>query len=177
MKQTLLRVNLVFIGLICFSATLLAQMRVAGTVKDAAGEPLIGASLIVKGTTTGTITDVDGSFSLEVPGKSATIEVTYTGYRSKTVQLTADNTAMAIVLEDDVARLDEVLVTGLASGVKRANSGNAVTSITGDELVGATNPQTLDNALFGKIPGVNMSSNSGAPGGGVNVQLRGVSTL
>jgi len=177
MKQSLLRVNLIFIGLICFSATLFAQMRVAGTVKDAAGEPLIGASLTVKGTTTGTITDVDGSFSLEIPGKSANVEVSYTGYRSKTVQITADNTAMAIVLEDDVARLDEVLVTGLASGVKRANSGNAVTSITGDELVGATNPQTLDNALFGKIPGVNMSSNSGAPGGGVNVQLRGVSTL
>jgi len=80
-------------------------------------------------------------------------------------------------MEEEISRLEEVIVTGLASGVKRSNSGNAVTSINAEELNGGTNAQTLDNALFGKIPGVQMTANSGAPGGGVNVQLRGVSTL
>ena len=155
----------------------IAQFTVTGTVTDQLGEPTIGASVLVKGTSTGTITDVDGSFSLEVPGNSAILEISYVGYITQNVPVSPESVGLTISLIEDVNQLEEVVVTGLGSAVKRSNSGNSVSTVTGEQLTGNTAPQTLDNALFGKIPGVQMSANSGAPGGGVNMQLRGVSTL
>jgi len=177
MKQLLTRVSALLALCLLLSATASAQFKVTGTVKDAKGESLIGASIVVKGTAIGTVTDIDGLFDLNVPGSSGVLVFSYTGYKTSEIPVGLNATTLEVTLEDDIARLDEVIVTGLASGVKRANSGNAVTSISGDELTGNTSAQTVDNALFGKIPGVNISANSGAPGGGVNVQMRGISTL
>ncbi len=144
---------------------------------DPTGEPLIGVSIILKGTTRGTVTDIDGTYSLSINEPSATLIFSYTGFKTLEQEVSAGAPVADVTLSEDIAKLEEVVVTGLASGVKRANSGNAVTSVTGEELTGTTAPQTLDNALFGKILGVNMSANSGAPGGGINMQLRGISTL
>ncbi len=178
MKYSLTRNILVVLALWLFgSATALAQITIGGIVQDASGEPLIGVSILVKNTTRGTVSDLDGAFTLEIPDNSATVVFSYTGFRAYELEATATNTNLVITLEEDIARLDEVIVTGLASGVKRSNAGNAVTTISGEELMGTTTAQTLDNALYGKIPGVTMNANGGAPGGGINVQLRGVSTL
>lgn len=159
------------------SATMIAQNTVSGVVKDATNEVIIGASVVLKGSTSGTITDIDGSFSLEVPSSAGTLIITYIGYATQEVPFTADDNYFDILLSANINQLEEIVVTGLASGVKRSNSANAVSTVSGEELTGKTSPQTLDNALFGKIPGVQMSSNGGAPGGGVSVQMRGISTL
>lgn len=169
--------SLMFLCLLFLAATASAQFTATGTVTDPTGEPLIGVSIILKGTTRGTVTDIDGVYSLSINEPSATLIFSYTGFKTLEQEVSRDAPVADVILSEDIAKLEEVVVTGLASGVKRANSGNAVTSVTGEELTGTTAPQTLDNALFGKIPGVNMSANSGAPGGGINMQLRGISTL
>ncbi|MCH7612499.1 MAG: SusC/RagA family TonB-linked outer membrane protein [Candidatus Marinimicrobia bacterium] len=147
---------------------------VSGTVSDAkTGEPLVGTSVFVKGTFIGTTTDVRGAFSIEAdPGDI--LMVAYIGY--KTQEITVNGDVLDISLETDVLRQDEVVVTGLATTVKRRNAANAVAVITGDELVNVPT-QTLDGALSGKFAGVNIRRNTGAPGGGINVNLRGSSTL
>jgi TonB-linked SusC/RagA family outer membrane protein len=154
-----------------------AQITVTGTVQDATGEPLIGVSIMQRGTTRGTVTDLEGQFSLTIPDSEARLVFSYTGFRTQEVNVGAGTTNLNILLDEDIARLEEVIVTGLASGVKRSNLGNAITTVSADELMGSTTPQTLDYALYGKIPGVTMNANGGSPGGGINVQLRGVSTL
>lgn len=177
MKQRFTRVGLVLAALLCLGGTSWAQSMIKGSVRTTSNEPLIGVSILVKGTTTGTVTDYDGNFELTSPAKEGTLVFSYTGYRAVEKTFSSSVNMLDVVMEEDIAKLDEVVVTGLASGVKRSNSGNAVTTVSGDELTGQTRQQTLDNALYGKIPGVNMSANSGAPGGGINVQLRGLSTL
>jgi TonB-dependent starch-binding outer membrane protein SusC len=177
MKSWFTKTSVLVLAAMFCSGALLAQFTVNGTVKDDKGEALIGVSVAVKGTLKGTVTDIDGKFSLDIPGESATLQLSYTGFKTIEEKVSRDNANLNLVMGSDIARLDEVVVTGLASGIKRSNSGNAVTTIKADELVGNTNPQTLDNALFGKIPGVTINSNGGAPGGGINMQFRGVSTL
>ena len=169
--------SLIAIGLLFLSTTAWAKFEGTGKVSDTGGEPLIGVSILIQGTTMGTVTDFDGNFALNVPGESGVLIFSYTGFRTEEVAVSPAASVLQISMVEDIARLEEVVVTGLASTVKRSNSGNAVTSVTGEELTGNTAPQTLDNALYGKIPGVNMSANGGAPGGGINFQLRGVSTL
>jgi len=164
--------------IMCLGVTVsFAQRTVSGTVTDQNNDPVIGAAVLVKGTTSGTTTDLDGQFSIDVPSTDAQLEISYLGYRKQLVDIDDDNSVMTIAMFEDVNQLDEVVVTGLGSGVKRSNSGNSVASVSAEQLTGNTAPQTLDGALFGKVAGVQMSSNSGAPGGGISMQLRGVSTL
>ncbi|MFN3839675.1 MAG: SusC/RagA family TonB-linked outer membrane protein [Cyclobacteriaceae bacterium] len=151
---------------------------VTGTVKDArTGYGMAGVNVIVKGTPQGAITDSNGGFVLNVPSSPATLQISFIGYRTTEVQVSTSVTSVNILLEEDVTSLEEVVISGLATTVKRTNLANAVASVDGKELMGTTNPQTLDYALYGKLTGVNMNSNGGAPGGGVNVNLRGISTL
>ncbi len=178
MKYLYGKASLLLLAFMMLSAAAMAQFTVSGTITDNSGEPLIGVSILIKGTTTGTVTDFNGDYTLDIrSGDQATLMISYTGFKTTEREVTSSTGTLNITMEEDIANLEEVVVTGLASGVKRSNSGNAITSIEGDELSDQTNPQTLDNALYGKIPGVQMTSNGGAPGGGINVQLRGVSTL
>ena len=148
--------------------------RITGTVTDAeTGDPLVAAHVFVKGTFVGTTTDVDGSYSLDVDG-NVTLVVAYMGY--KTQELATSSGSGNFAMEPDVLRQDEVVVTGLVSTVKRRNAANAVASVSGEDLVNAPT-QTLDQALGGQFAGVNIRRNTGAPGGGTNVNLRGQSTL
>ncbi|HEX8532443.1 MAG TPA: SusC/RagA family TonB-linked outer membrane protein, partial [Cytophagales bacterium] len=156
----------------------LAQFTAAGKVTDRrTNEPVVGASVLVKSTTTGTVTNADGEFRLEVPGQSATLTVSYIGYLSQDVQVTPSSGPLAVGLAEDVTKLEEVVVTGLASSVKRSNLANAVGTVSARELTGTTVPQTLDAALYGKLTGANIVSNSGAPGGGISMKLRGITTI
>ena len=150
------------------------SLELTGKVTDATtGEPLPGAQVFVKGTFVGTTTDVAGAYSLEVE-ENATIVVAYIGYRTQ--EETVSGVEIDFSMESDVLGQDEVVVTGLVSSVKRRNAANAVASVSGDDLVNAPT-QTIDQALSGQFAGVNIRRNTGAPGGGVNVNLRGQSTL
>ncbi|NND32975.1 MAG: SusC/RagA family TonB-linked outer membrane protein, partial [Saprospiraceae bacterium] len=119
----------------------------------------------------------DGTFLLEIAGDEAILNLTYLGYRSETVIVNQDNTIVNLQLREDIANLDEVVVTGLASTVKRSNLANSVGFIDGKTLTGTTVQSTMDGALYGKFKGANISANSGAPGGGISIKLRGVTSL
>ncbi len=156
-----------------------AQYTVSGKVSDdRTGEPLIGASILLKGTTSGTVTDLDGGFSINVAtNQSATLIFSSIGYLSQTVEISPSLTTLAIRLKQDATNLEEVVVTGLASSVKRSNLANAVSSVSARDLLGTTTIQTTDGALYGKVAGATIRSNGGAPGGGISIQLRGISSL
>lgn len=151
---------------------------VRGTVTDTrTGESIAGVNVVIKGTTQGTITSADGTFTIEVSGSPQTLVLSFIGYRSTEVQVSSSTSSIDVKMEEDITSLEEVVVSGLATTVKRSNLANAIVSVDANELMGTTNPQTLDYALYGKVTGVNMNANGGAPGGGVNVQFRGISTL
>ena len=166
------------VALLLLSQIAMAQFTVTGTITDeASGEPLVGVNVLHQQSQTGTTTDIDGNFTLELPGQEATLRITYVGYISKTINVSASNNVVEITLKQDVANLEEVVVTGLATSVKRSNLANAVSSVSADELTGSSPAQTLSSNLYGKVTGANISSNSGAPGGGISVKLRGVTTI
>jgi TonB-linked SusC/RagA family outer membrane protein len=170
----------VFLGLLILSTPALhAQTIIKGSVEDAlTKEPVTGASVIVKSTTNGTSTDVNGAFTLQVTKDlPVTLSIRLIGYKSQEIDVYDAEEPVIVSLSEDLNALDEIVVTGLATKIKRSNLANAVTSISVNDLTGAVTPQTLDNALYGKIPGANIRENSGAPGGGLSVQLRGLSSL
>lgn len=176
MKQRLLKSTLLWLVLL-LSVAVQAQFTVNGTIQDEDGEPLIGVSVIVRGTTIGTISDFDGNFKLDIPGQSAMLEYSYIGYATVTQEVSGDSKNITVVLADAATSLDEVVVTGLATSLKRSNIANSVAQIDAKDLTGVTTQQTMDGALYGKFTGVNISSNSGAPGGGISVKLRGITSL
>jgi TonB-dependent starch-binding outer membrane protein SusC len=161
-----------------FSVSAFAQTRhITGRVTaETGGDPLVAASVNVVGTSLGTYTDDQGRFSLNVPDGPATLRVRRIGYIQKTVAVPAGATEFDVTLARDVLQLETQVVTGTATTVSSANAANAVTVISSEKL-NRTPAQTIDYALQGKIPGAIVTQNSGAPGGGVQVQLRGVSTI
>ncbi len=161
--------------MLLYSNIALAQFTVSGIVVDErTGEVLVGANIFHAETNTGTTTNVDGEFSIELAGTEATLRISYVGYIAENISVDSNTENITVELNSDVANLEEVVVTGLASSIKRENLANAVTSISADELRGTTPTQTLSSDLYGKIPGANISANSGTPGGGISMKLRGV---
>lgn len=178
MSRTLYKVGLLLPALLLMAFAATAQFKVTGMVKDASsGEGLIGASVLEKGTSNGTSTDINGNFMLNVSGRSTTLVVSYTGYDSFEQLVDASNPNVSISLQEGSSRLNEVVVTGLASSIKRANAATAVSRLTGNDLNGSTRPATLDAAMNGKLVGAVIQANSGAPGGGISVKLRGISSV
>ncbi|MGD8747545.1 MAG: SusC/RagA family TonB-linked outer membrane protein [Balneolaceae bacterium] len=162
-----------------FGQTALAQFTVTGTVFDQkTGDVLVGANIFHAESNKGTTTDTEGQFSLQLPGQNATLRISYIGYITRNIQVSAtSSTDLRISLTSDVANLEEVVVTGLASTVKRSNLANSVSSVSADELLGTSPAQTLSADLYGKITGAEISANSGAPGGGISIRLRGVTSI
>lgn len=149
---------------------------ISGKVTDAKGKALQNASVTINRTNQGTFTDANGQFTISAP-PNATITISSTGYKSQTINANDGASNLQIKLEEDVARLDEVVVTGLATSVKRRNLANAVTTVNSKELAGTAPAQTFDAALEGKVPGAYINANSGAPGGGISVRFRGVTSI
>ncbi|MEM9847032.1 MAG: carboxypeptidase-like regulatory domain-containing protein, partial [Bacteroidota bacterium] len=176
MKFALIRLSLLCGLLLSFGAAI-AQFNVNGTITDTNNEPLIGATVVVKGSVLGTVTDFNGNFSINVPGSEGTLLVSYTGFSSQEVTVSASDNTVNLALSEDVANLEEVVVTGLASNIKRSNLANAVSTVSSEELTGVTTQQTVDGALYGKLTGVNIVQSNGAPGGGIALRLRGISSL
>lgn len=159
------------VGLFLSIGAFAQQIAVKGHVKDTTGEPVIGANVLVKGTTNGTITDFDGNFMLNVP-KDAILSVSFVGY--KTAEVKAAPTVM-ITLEDDSQVLDAVVVIGYGS-VKKNDMTGSVTAIKPDKM----NKGLITNAqdmMTGKIAGVSVVSKGGAPGAGATIRIRGGSSL
>src|SRR5437868_2542498 len=164
--------------LVLVSASAFAQTRrVSGRVTvEGSGEPLVAASVSVVGTSLGTYTDDQGRFSLNVPDGPATLRIRRIGYVVKTQTVPAGDTEVSVSLGRDVLQLETQVVTGAATTVSSVNAANAVTVVSGEKL-NRVPAQTIDYAPQGKIPGAIITQNSGAPGGGVRVQLRRVSTI
>lgn len=171
-RNATFKVLLMFIvGLFLSVNTFAQQIVVKGIVKDTTGEPIIGANVIVKGTTNGTITDFDGNFLLNA-NKGDIIIISFIGYRSQEAQAAA---SMNIILKDDTELLDEVVVIGYGS-VKKDDLSGSVVAIKAEEMnKGAvTSPQEL---IMGKVPGLSVSQGDGAPGAGSTIRIRGGASL
>ena len=177
--KKLLQTTVPLLLLLSISFAGFSQYNVKGMVTDATkNEPLSNVSVQIKGTRSGTMTGTDGTFILTIPdNKSVALVISQVGFVSQSVSVSPNNTAIKVALKIDELNLEEVVVTGLATSVKRKNLANAVTSISAKELMGTTQIQTTDAALYSKVPGANIRMNGGAPGGGMSIQLRGVSSL
>ena len=148
-----------------------AQQRVQGVVQDAQGQPVPGASVLVKGTTQGTITDVDGSFSLNAP-EGAVLEISCIGYVTLEVPAASN---IRIPLQEDNEYLEESVVTALGIKKERKALGYSVSEVNSQELL--KNKQTnVVNSLAGKVPGVNVTQSSGAAGAGASIIIRGANS-
>ena len=188
-KQILRRETLVLFALVFFCAfyqmeadeprtvldkSLWQQNTVTGTVTDENGTPLPGASIVEKGTTNGTQTDFDGNFSIEVSDKNAVLMISYIGYANQEINLDGQ-TGLNITMAESSASLDEVVVVGYGT-TKKSEITGAVGVITAKDIALQPSVNPLQN-LRGKIAGVNVFTNSGAPGGNNRVLIRGQGTI
>lgn len=149
------------------------RKKVTGTVKDANGEPIIGATVVEKGTTNGTVTDFDGNFVLEAT-EGTSLEISYIGY--KTQQLTADSgKTLAVILNEDTEVLDEVVVMGYTTQSRNTLTGAAVA--LKEEKLKDVSTANVSSMLDGKVAGMNVSVSSGKPGGTGRIRIRGKGSL
>jgi len=156
-------------------SSVLAQQTVTGKVADQNGEPLLGASILVKGTSSGTVTDIDGSYSIRIPEGGTILVVSYTGFNTQEVPV-GNQTVINITMEEGIT-LSEAVVTAL--GVQRDEKalGYAVQEIGGDQVT-LTNDVNFVSSLSGKVAGVQIISSSGASlGGSAKIRIRGVNSL
>lgn len=154
------------------SKTMVTQQgkKIMGVITDSYGEPVIGANVVVKGTTNGTITDLDGKFAMDVP-ENAVLQVSFIGYIMQEVPATGTN--MKIALREDTQKLDEVVVVGYGTQKKVTLTG-AVSAIGGDDIM-TTKNENVKNMLSGKVPGVRVVQKTGEPGSyGSDFQIRGM---
>ena len=145
---------------------------VTGTVKDNAGEPIIGASIVVKGTTTGIMSDIDGKFTLNVPA-NATLEISYIGYKTLTLPVN-NKTNFNITLEEDSQNIDEVVVIGYGTRSKRDVT-TAISNV-GSEVIGKSISMSAENAMQGTMSGVQVSGITGDPMSRPTIRIRGTNT-
>ena len=156
----------------------MAQTRViTGTVTSSTEGPIIGVSVTVAGTTIGTLTGVDGRYSISVPQNAASLTFTYIGMGRQEVQIEG-RSVIDIVMESDIFGLDEVVVTALGISREKKALGYAVSEVRGDEMLrargGVANPV---NALQGKVAGLRITGSTGSLGGSSKIQIRGANSI
>lgn len=149
------------------------NIDIYGSVQDNLGAPIPSANIIVKNTNKGTTTDFDGNFSIQNIEIGTTITVSYLGYKTKEIVI-IDNSRKTIQLEEDAAQLNEVVVIGYGTQTKKEITG--AVSVIGSETIEALKPTRVEQALQGQVAGVNITSQSGSPGGETTINIRGVST-
>lgn len=162
---------------LCLGFVAQAQFTAKGKVIDANGDGLIGVSVQEKGTAKGTISDIDGNYEIAISGEESVLVFSYLGFATKEMAVSSASSINNVTLEESINALDEVVISGLASNVTRSNLANAVESIGSAELTGVTSQPTMEGALYGKLKGAEIRSNSGAPGGGMSLKLRGVTSI
>jgi TonB-linked outer membrane protein, SusC/RagA family len=144
--------------------------QVRGVIMDSSGEPLPGVSIVIKGTTTGTIADLDGKFTINAPVGS-TLRISYIGYLPQEIKVEG-NGELSILMQEDAQELEGVVVVGFGHQKKESVTG-AITAISGKELM-ATNTSTTSTALAGKVVGINSRMTDGRPGAGTMIRIRGM---
>ncbi len=174
-KNTLLKKFFSF--LLLFISINIVSQTIKGKVTDASGESIPFADVIEKGTTNGTSTNENGEFSLKVKKVPTTLTISSLGFSGLEKKVTSSNGFLTIVLKEDSDVLDEVVISGLASTTKRSNLANTVASVSAADLTQVTAQSGFDTALSGKFTGAEIKANSGAPGGGVSMRLRGVTSV
>ncbi len=158
-------------------ATLIVQQSgktIKGVITDEAGLSVVGANVIVKGTTIGTVTDVDGNFSIEVPSDDAVLVISYIGYMEQEIPVKRQK-SWSIVLKEDSQSLDEVVVVGYGTQ-KKIDLTGAVTSVKMDDVIGNRPIGSAAQALESTVPGLQISRNNGKPGVSMNMNIRGVTS-
>ncbi len=160
-------------GIILKTSVNQQDKSITGVVTDASGEAIIGANVVVKGTTNGTITDFDGKFTINAP-QGAVLVVSYIGYNSKEVSI-GNLTVVSVTLTEDTQALDEVVVVGYGS-VRKSDLTSSVTSVRAEDMAVSATPN-IASALQGVAPGVEVGTRSSSPGGDIDIRIRGVGTL
>ena len=169
------KILLSLIAVLCLDATVTAQNKqVSGTVTDPAGAPVVGATVLVEGTTIGSTTDASGHFSLNAP-EDAKLNISFIGYEPQQVDV-AGRTHIPVSLKEDSHTIDDVVVTAMGITRSEKTLGYSVSTVKSDELTKARDGNIL-NALSGKVAGVNISSSSGTAGGSSRIIIRGQSSL
>ena len=163
--------------MVCCQANIAVGQAITltGVVRDETNNPLPGVNVLVKGTTTGTVSDTDGRYSLSLPSGNSTLVFSFIGYADQEVAV-GDRTEIDVSLVTDVTSLDEVVVTAL--GIERASKslGYSTSKVTGDAMSINRTPNPM-NALTGKIAGVNISALGSGPGGTSKIRIRGQSSM
>ncbi len=166
---------LIFLGCLLLQLPAWAQQTVEGTVQSALDqEPVPGVSVRIKGTTRGGATNLDGSYRLEVPGPDAVLVYSFIGMKTKEV-LVGNQSRIDVSLEDELSQLEEVVVVGYGETSRRLLTGS-VAQVSSEDIENTVSP-SLDGAMQGRIAGVQVNQNSGTPGGGISVQIRGSSSI
>ncbi len=166
-------------ALLLLGATALqAQSRaLTGSVlEDGTRAPLASAQVVVKGTSIGALTRENGSFTLQVPTGAIVLTVRRLGYPQTDVPVAATTGSVVVVLKRDPLNLDQIVITGQATGISRRNLATSVASVSADE-VSKVSTQSIENAFQGKIAGAQISQSTGAPGGGNRIRIRGISSI
>lgn len=156
------------------STVMMAQSQVTGNVTDESGEAVIGATIKIVGTTQGTITDIDGNFSLEIPAGKTLLQVSYMGYKTQVINVKGKS-SLAVVLQEDAAMLDETVVVGYGS-MKKSDLTGSVSQINSKDLM-AGGTSDLAHGLQGKVAGVDVRQSDGSPGAGVSITVRGANSF
>ena len=175
--KTCSNLNVKFLLLALFaivSMSLTAQVTVTGTVLDSTGESIIGASVVEKGQTGGATTDIDGKFTIRVSNADATLVISYVGMKTQEIKLKGRKN-IDVTLEDSSEALSELVVVGYGTQ-KRSDITGSVASLSEDQMR-QTIVTNADQMLQGKVAGVQVTQNSGAPGGATSVRIRGASSL
>ena len=156
-------------AMLLLSVVAFAQSRITGSVSDPQGEPIIGANITIKGTSVGTITDIDGNFSLEAKTGNETLVFSFIGYKTKEVG-TKGKLSFRVILEEDSETLEEVIVVGYGTQSKRNVTG-AISNVKSDALTRSSSTSTA-GALTGKIQGVTTRAKDARPGRGIGLEVR-----
>jgi TonB-linked SusC/RagA family outer membrane protein len=168
------KLTLLFICISMSMGLVFAQSKqVSGIVKDDTGEPVIGASVVVKGTSSiGVLTDSEGKFTLDVPASATTVVVSYIGLKEKEADVAP---YLEITLDPDVSALDEVIVVAFGTTTRKSNTGS--TAVIKSDMIEKNQSSNLTNNLSGKVAGVQGLSSNGQPGSGSNIRIRGIGSM
>ncbi len=164
------KLSLVLTMVLCCLGMTMAQRTITGTVTGNDGEALIGASVLVKGTTTGTVTDIDGNYNLDIPTGDQILIVSYTGFGTQEIAVGTSNIVDVILQEGTV--LDEIVVTAVGLEANRAKLGYSIQNVEPDDVLAAKEVNLVD-ALNAKVAGVQVTSSAGSPGASSSIRIRG----
>ncbi len=168
------RLSLVLMMVLLGAAGLMAQRSITGRVTEASGEALIGASILVKGTSSGTVTDIDGKYSLSIPAGATTVVFSYTGFKAQEVTLGASS-VVDVIMEVDAVSLETAVVVGYGTQQKRDVTGS-ISQVKGEEIANLATPSFVQQ-LAGRAAGVQITPPSGILGSAPQIRVRGVNSI